>query len=112
MGHLSDCGVDMRHKKLCLDTEILDRSEPYGGRLAVLPSVHEQLQATPGFLRITVVCTPWGHLQETPLYAVDSQLGRSATISNGIWLDHAIDPQWRHLHFKTHAIDFTQWRHL
>ena len=45
-----------------MDTEILDRSKPYGGRLAVLISVHEQLQATPGFLRITVVCTPWGHL--------------------------------------------------
>ena len=61
-GHLFGCGVDMIHKKLCLDTEILDRSGPYGGRLAVFPSVHEQLQATPGFLHITVVCTQWGHL--------------------------------------------------
>jgi hypothetical protein len=58
--HLLDSDVDMRHKKLCLDTEVLDRQN----KIAVLPSVHEQLQATPGFLRITVVCTPWGHLQD------------------------------------------------
>ena len=51
--HLLDCGVDMKNKKLLVDSEVV---EVYI-KIALVTSVHEQLQATPGVLRITVVHT-------------------------------------------------------
>ena len=51
--HLLDCGVDMENKKLAVDSQVVDVYM----KIALLTSVHEQLQATPGVLRITVVHT-------------------------------------------------------
>ena len=49
--HLLDCGVEMKNKKLAVDSRVVDMYM----KIALLTSVHEQLQATPGVLRITVV---------------------------------------------------------
>ena len=49
--HLLDCGLNMENKQLVLGNHTLDVCM----KLALLKSVREQLQATPGVLRITVV---------------------------------------------------------
>jgi len=49
--HLLDCGLDMENKQLVMGNHTLDVCM----KLALLKSVREQLQATPGLLRITVV---------------------------------------------------------
>ena len=51
--HLRDCGVDMENTKLAVDTQVVDVYM----KMALLTSVKEQLPATPGVLRITVVHT-------------------------------------------------------
>ena len=47
----SRCRVDMDNKKLVVGSQVIDEYM----KIALLPSVREQLQATPGVLRITVV---------------------------------------------------------
>ena len=49
--HLLDCGLDMENKKLSVGSQVVDVYM----KIALLKSVHEQLQATPRVLRITVV---------------------------------------------------------
>ena len=49
--HLRACGVDMDNAKLAVGTQVVDEYM----KMALLASVREQLQATPGVLRITVV---------------------------------------------------------
>ena len=49
--HLLDCGLEMENKKLSVGSQVVDVYM----KIALLKSVHEQLQATPRVLRITVV---------------------------------------------------------
>ena len=49
--HLLDCGLNMENKQLVMGNHTLDVCM----KLALLKSVREQLQATPGVLSITVV---------------------------------------------------------